>query len=155
MYLYLLARTRWFLPMSIELLLTSDVLDLYYDDENAWLYLDWKGPQHLELVQAACQDVLDFIRQTGAQKSLNDNTHITETSWELARWVGCDFIPQAAAAGLEYVAWVCSPLLSCRSNLSLMSSFGDQKLQVATFDDISDAYAWLNSVHASTSARAN
>ena len=155
MYLYLLIRTCWFLPMSIELLLTSDVLDLHYDDENTWLYLDWKGPQDLELVRAACQDVLGFIRQTGAQKALNDNTHITEISWELAQWVGYDFIPQAAAAGLEYVAWVCSPLLSCRSNLSLMSSFSDQKPQVATFDDMSDAYAWLSSVHASTSARAN
>ncbi|OGX83375.1 hypothetical protein BEN47_03535 [Hymenobacter lapidarius] len=132
----------------------SAVLDLHYDDENAWLYLDWKGPQELELVQAACQDVLAFIKQTGARKALNDNTHITETSWDLARWVGYDFIPQVAAAGLEYIAWVCSPLLSCRTNLGLMSSFSDQKPQVAVFDEIAAAYGWLNSVHASGPARA-
>ncbi|OGX85600.1 hypothetical protein [Hymenobacter glacialis] len=140
--------------MPIALLLTSDVLDLHYDAENAWLYLDWKGPQELELVQAACQDVLVFIKQTGAKKALNDNTHITETSWDLTRWVGYDFIPQVAAAGLEYIAWVCSPLLSCRTNLGLMSSFSDQKPQVAVFDEIADAYEWLTSVHASCPAPA-
>ncbi len=140
--------------MPIALLLTSAVLELHYDDENAWLYLDWKGPQELELVQAACQDVLAFIKQTGARKALNDNTHITETSWDLTRWVAYEFIPQVATAGLEYVAWVCSPLLSCRTNLSLMSSFSDQKPQVAVFDEIAGAYGWLNSVHASCPAPA-
>lgn len=141
--------------MPIELLLTSDVLDLHYDHENAWLYLDWKGPQELELVQAACQEVMGFVRQTGAQKALNDNTHITETSWELAQWVGYEFLPQVTAAGLEYVAWVCSPLLSCRTNLSLMSSFSDQKPQVAIFDEIAAAYGWLSTVQTSSPARAD
>jgi len=140
--------------MPIELLLTSDVLDLHYDNANTWLYLDWKGPQELALVQAACQDVLAYLQQTGARKALNDNTHITETSWDLARWVGYDFMPQVASAGLEYIAWVCSPLLSCRTNLGLRSSFSDEKPQVAIFNEISAAYDWLSSMQASSPVRA-
>ena len=133
--------------MPIALLLTSEVLDVHYDEDNAWLYLDWKGPQELKLVQATSQPLLEFIKQTGASKALNDNTHITETSWELARWVAQDFLPQVDEAGLEYIAWVSSPLLSCRGNVEMMSTLGDLKLQVAIFDEVAAAYSWLSSVN--------
>ncbi|MBF9236197.1 hypothetical protein I2I05_02200 [Hymenobacter sp. BT683] len=131
--------------MSLDLLLTSEVLDVHYDAAKAWLYLDWKGPQDLALVQAACAQLSVLIQQTGAHKILNDNTHITETSWELARWVAYDYLPQAAEVGLEYVAWVHSPLLGSRSNVDLMSAFVDRKPQVAIFDEMAAAYEWLSS----------
>ena len=133
--------------MPIALLLTSDVLDVHYDDDNAWLYLDWKGPQELEFVQAACKVLLGIIKLTGVRKALNDNTHITETSWELARWVAEDFLPQVAETGLEYVAWVSSPLLSCRGNVDMMSNLSVPRPQVAIFDEVAEAYAWLSSVN--------
>ncbi|ALW84190.1 hypothetical protein AUC43_03210 [Hymenobacter sedentarius] len=132
--------------MALDLLLASEVLDAHYDDENAWLYLDWKGPQALELVQAACAQISVLLQQTGARKILNDNTHITETSWELARWVAYDYLPEAARNGLNYVAWVNSPLLSCRGNVNLMAAFIDRRPQVAIFDELAAAYEWLSSL---------
>ncbi|MFC7666369.1 hypothetical protein ACFQT0_02210 [Hymenobacter humi] len=98
-------------------------------------------------MQAAGQQLFELIEQTGARKALNDNTHITETSWELARWVAYDFLPQVAETGLDYVAWVSSPLLSCRGNLDMMSSLSVQRPQVAIFDEVAAAYAWLSSVN--------
>lgn len=133
--------------MSLALLLTSEVLDAHHDQDNSWLYLDWKGPQDVALVQAACQQVLAFIRQTGAQKVLNDNTHITQTSWELVKWVAYDYLPRAGDAGLEYVAWVQSPSPSCRGHVDLMDDFIGQKPQVALFSELAGAYAWLDSVN--------
>ena len=132
--------------MPPTLLLTSEVVDVYHDQENGWLYLDWKGPQELALVQAACQHLSTFLRQTGVGKVLNDNTHITRTSWELVKWVAYDYLPQTGRDGLHYVAWVQSPLPSCRGNLDLMDDFASQKPQVAIFDDLAEAYTWLSSV---------
>lgn len=75
------------LLMPIVLLLTSAVLDVHHDEDNAQLYPDWKGPQEVARVRATCQQVLAFIQATGARKALNDNTHVTQTSWELVKWV--------------------------------------------------------------------
>ena len=132
--------------MPLTSLLTSEVVDMYHDEENGWLYLDWKGPQDVALVQAACQHLSFFLQQTGTHKVLNDNTHITQTSWGLAKWVAYDYLPQAAQAGLRYVAWVQSPLPNCRGHIDIMADFSCQNPQVALFDDLAAAYAWLGSV---------
>lgn len=133
--------------MSFISLFSSEILDVYHDLDNAWLYLDWKGRQELAWVQEACRQVSALIEQTGVHKALNDNTHITNTSWELVRWVAYDYLPQAAAAGIEYVAWVNSPILDCRNHIDIMASLLDQKPQVALFDDVASAYEWLSDVN--------
>jgi hypothetical protein len=130
-----------------SLLLASDVVDIYHDKANAWLYLDWKGPQELALVQQACGQLIGLIQQTGVHKALNDNTHITQTSWELVKWVAYDYLPLAGQAGLDYVAWVQSPLLACRSDLNLMSDLMGRTPQVALFDDLAGACDWLASAN--------
>jgi hypothetical protein len=132
--------------MALVLLLASDVVDIHYDADNTWLYLDWKGPQELARVQAACERLTVLIEQMGARKALNDNTHVTATSWELAQWIAHDYLPLAGKAGVQYVAWVHSPLLSARSNIDLMAAFGDRQPQVAIFDNVAAAYEWLGSV---------
>ncbi|WP_426058602.1 hypothetical protein [Hymenobacter sp. B1770] len=132
--------------MSLVLLLASEVLDVHYDAAHAWLYLDWKGPQQLQLVQAACARVTELIVQTGAHKALNDNTHVTASNWELAKWIAYEYLPVAAQAGIRYVAWVHSPLLGARTNIDLMTAFSDRKPQVAIFDEVVAAYEWLSSV---------
>ncbi len=133
--------------MPLDLLLTSDLLDVHHDKDHGWLYLDWKGPQDLALVQAACQQITGLIRQLHIHKVLNDNTHITQTSWELVRWVASDYLPEAGRAGLAYVAWVPSPLLDCRSNVHRMSDLAVRKPQVAICDDLAAAYSWLMSAN--------
>ncbi|WP_210521515.1 hypothetical protein [Hymenobacter terricola] len=132
--------------MSLPLLLNSEVLDVYHDEDNAWLYLDWKGPQEVERVQAACRHITTFLAKLGIRKALNDNTHITQTSWELVKWVAYDYLPEAGQAGLDYVAWVQSPSPSCRAHVDLMGYFVGQKPHVAIFSDMAAAYAWLSSV---------
>ena len=133
--------------MSLTLLLVSETLEVHHDTENAWLYLDWKGPQSLAQAQADCQLVTGFIQQAGTQKILNDNSRMTHSSGELALWVANVYLPLTSRAGLEYVAWVSSPVLECRSDTDLMALALGHKPQVAIFDDVADAYSWLRSMH--------
>ena len=130
-------------------LLTSDLLDVHYDQDNAWLYLDWKGSQEFGMVQAACRQVLALIQQTGVRKVLNDSTHITQTTRELASWVANEYLPQVSHAGVVYVAWVYSQVLYSRSNINLVAHLSDpEDPQIVFFDDVASAYTWLSSVHA-------
>lgn len=140
--------------MSLALLLASETLEAHYDHENAWLYLEWKGPQALAQVELDCRLVTAFIHQTGAHKVLNDNSRITHSSWELALWVAQVYLPQTSRAGLDYVAWVNSPVLECRSDTDLMVLAMGHQPQVAVFDDVADAYAWLRSMHARVAGNA-
>ncbi|WP_222940564.1 hypothetical protein [Hymenobacter sp. BT491] len=132
--------------MLLKLLFTSAVLEAHYDEDTAWLYLDWRGRQDLAQVQAVGLRILAVIEQTGARKVLNDNTHITHTSWELVEWVSKEYLPQVGRAGIEYVAWVQSPLLASRSNIDRMARSVEQKPLVAIFGDVASAYTWLSSV---------
>ena len=134
--------------MPHTLLLASEVLDLYHDADNAWLYLDWKGPQPLDLVQAACRHIIPTMQDLDVHRALNDNTHITQTSWELVKWVAYDYLPLAGEAGLDYVAWVQCPNPSCRTHIDLMGYFVGQKPHVAIFSDLASAHAWLGSMDA-------
>ena len=72
---------------------------MHYDSNNAWLYLDWKGPQSLKQVQADCQCVTELIAQTHSHKALNDNSHTTETSWEMVMWVAKEYRPWPGTLG--------------------------------------------------------
>ncbi|MBJ6107911.1 hypothetical protein JAO73_02730 [Hymenobacter sp. BT523] len=133
--------------MPITLLSTSEALDLYHDEENNWLYLDWKGALELANVQEDCQRILTYISQLGTLKALNDNSHITHISWELLKWVAEVYLPATARAGMACVAWVHSQALECRSDVELLLPVADNcPPQLSMFDDVAAAYAWLRSV---------
>jgi hypothetical protein len=129
--------------MALVPVFHSEVVDAYYDDENAWLYLDWQGVQDLEQVQDACRQLYAYLKISGCQKVLNDNTHVTQTSWELVEWISHDYFPLVARSKVAYIAWVHSPILNCRSDLDLLACFINNKPQVAVFDDVAEAHDWL------------
>ena len=134
--------------MSLTLLSTSETLELYLDKENTWLYLDWKGTLDLHNVQADCQKILAAIDQSGVKKALNDNSRITKISWELVKWVVDEYLLTAGQAGIDYVAWVHSQALDCRSDIDQLLPVADNlPPQVALFDDVAAAYAWLQNIN--------
>lgn len=126
-------------------LFASVALDVQYDEANAWLYLDWKGPQTLAGVQASTQHVSALIARTNCHKALNDNSRVTQTSWELMRWLAAEYLPATGRLGLDYVAWVYSSVLVCRSDLDQMALLLAPRPHVALFEDVASAYAWLAS----------
>ncbi|TGE12617.1 hypothetical protein [Hymenobacter elongatus] len=132
--------------MALIPVFQSEIVEASYDEHYGWLYLDWKGVQHLTAVQQACRQLTDYLEATGCAKVLNDNTNVTQTSWELVAWVADSYLPLTTLLGLEYVAWVVSPQLDCRSNIDTLARAIRQKPQVAMFDTLAEACTWLSSV---------
>ncbi|AIZ63975.1 hypothetical protein PK28_10265 [Hymenobacter sp. DG25B] len=129
--------------MAVTYLLQSALLDVQLDEEHAWLYMAWKGPLAMAPVQAACAQVLGFIQQTGVRKVLNDNTLVTQSSWELARWVAENYLPRAAHLGIESVAWVQSADIFSRAYINTIEAAAGPLPQLALFEDVASAYEWL------------
>lgn len=131
--------------MSLELQFTCDVVEAHYDADNAWLYWDWKGPLHTPEVVAACRQLFPLIRQTGARKLLNDNSRVTENSWELAMMTANLYLPDLDRAGITHVAWVCPSVLDARNRIEVGYLYCDNKPELLLFDDLATACTWLSS----------
>jgi hypothetical protein len=124
----------------------SDTVCIYYDFVDDWLYVDWIGEQTLETIKTGCEKLLSFLVLEHSHKLLNDNTRVKNIWSDAAEWIADDFTPRAAAAGLEYCAWVYSP--DQFSRLSTDEVLERHKASTVTipFDEIEAAKAWLKSV---------
>lgn len=129
--------------MGKELLLKEKSIVLEYDSENQWIQADWIGYQTVDSVKHGCEKILEFLIQYKCSKVLNDNTNVTGIWSGASAWVGGDWLPRMAKAGLRQFAWVYSP--SAFSRLSTNESLRNlnQKEIAKTFDDIDTARAWL------------
>ena len=132
--------------MPLVPLLTSAILDVHHDRENNWLYLDWKGPQRLAVVQEAGQLLLGLISQTGTSKLLNDSTHVTYLPLKTVNYVAQELLPEIGRAGGEYMAWVSGKHLSCYRNIELIVQPPGQHPHVVAFEDVAGACVWLNNL---------
>jgi hypothetical protein len=123
-------------------LLDISYISITYDHCNEWLYVDWKGHQDEQTVQAGCLQLLTYLRATNCKKVLNDNSNVTG-DWECAsRWLGQEFLPRLAEAGLHYLAWVYSPNYLSRRAIDTALSFVTIPT-VVSFEDVDAAYTWL------------
>lgn len=130
--------------ISPQILLDVSSLCITHDQCNKWLYVDWKGPQSTESVRWGCGQLQTFLRSTGCHKVLNDNTNATGDWEKAARWIGQEFLPVLASAGLHYLAWVHSPNYLSRRAMEITLSFVTTPV-VVSFADMAGAYAWLRS----------
>lgn len=128
-------------------LLANPSLDIFFDHQHDWLYVDWKGDQTFEFVQWGGLEVFRHLGEQRTHKILNDNRRVTSIWADAANWGGTVWFPQMAAAGLEYLAWVYSPNLYSRRSTDLTLSFTPVSGPiVATFDDFETARNWLLNV---------
>ena len=119
-------------------------LSITYDRCNDWLYANWQGHQDKQSVQTGCQQILDSLRLIPCHKILNDNTNVTGDWIKAARWVGEDYFPHLADAGLHYLAWVHSPDCLSRRAIELAISFvARPTVVVVSFEEVASAYTWL------------
>lgn len=129
---------------ELQVILDISSLCITHDRCNQWLYVDWKGAQNAESVCWGCEQVHACLRATGCHKILNDNTNTTGDWEKAARWIGQDFLPTLASAGLHYLAWVYSPNYVSRRAMETTLFFVTTPV-VLSFDDVAGAYAWLRS----------
>jgi len=124
--------------MHLHLLRQSACLSIYYDSHNDWLYLDWKGELTLTAVQVACAELGACFLHRPYARVLNSNLQVTNVHWAVAAWLACEFLPHVKLAGIEHIAWICSPSLRGRNMVQTVMNWLPQ-LTVTLFDDMDEA----------------
>lgn len=128
----------------MEILYDTPALSIAYDDDNQWLYVEWKGPHNGASAVTGGDVVLGLLRRYPCQKMLNDNSQVT-SDWEKgAAWVGGHYYEQLAQLGVRFVAWVYPPHWRARKSMDRAMQFVVRPM-VVTFDDVATAYQWLRS----------
>jgi hypothetical protein len=132
--------------MPLQLLHDTVPVAAYYDAHNDWLFADWRGELNLDQVQAGCLTLAQCFLERTYTRVLNSNCDVTHMSAEAPVWLARDYLPHLGLAGIEYLAWVCAPSLLLKHFAS--EAVGQlQTPTVAMFDDVADAYTWLQHTH--------
>ncbi|HEX8532328.1 MAG TPA: hypothetical protein VF646_19965 [Cytophagales bacterium] len=128
--------------MQHEKLFESPGLDVEFDPQQQYVYVNWKGFHCVESVKAGCETLLGLLTEKQCKRVLNDNRLVCGPWMGAAEWAATDWFPRVYAAGVEQFAWIVSPNL-----LSLMSTEATQARnkneKTRTFDDAAKAAGWL------------
>jgi hypothetical protein len=130
--------------MVLTQLSSEPYLDIYFDQQHGWLYLDWKGYQSNASVKQGCERALELFVERKLSKVLNDNTHTLGIWIGAAPWLIFSLLPRARKAGLKWCAHVYGP--SRLSRISADAALGLQNPNTADmkgFDSRFEAEAWL------------
>lgn len=128
--------------MQLQLLCDTPPVAVYYDCFNDWLFVDWHGELSLAQVQLGCLAIARCFLERTYQRVLNNNCDVTGMSSEAPAWLAEHFLPHLELAGIEYLAWICAP----SPLLKHLTSQAVRQLRapvVVIFDDVADAYSWL------------
>ena len=128
--------------MRLQLLRDTLHVSVYYDSSNEWLFVDWRGDLSLSRVQAGCLTIAQCFLERSYARILNNNSDVTSMSASVAGWLAEQYLPHLGLAGIEYLAWVCGPGIQ----LKHLTTEAVRQLRtpvVNIFDDIADAYSWL------------
>ncbi len=133
--------------MEKKLLYQAPNIQIYYDETENWLYVNWVGFQTVKLVKDSCEIMLDLLVAECCTKVLNDNTLI-EGMWSgAAKWGAFNMFPRLRAGGLEAFAWVYSQsVLSRLSTERTINHMPEPPEYIKTFYELEEAKTWLRSV---------
>ncbi len=114
--------------MQHEKLFESQGLDVKFDPQQQYVYVNWKGFHSVESVKAGCETLLALLTEKHCKRVLNDNRLVSG--------------PRMYAAGVEQFAWIVSPnVLSLISTKATQARNKNEKTR--TFDDVAQAVRWL------------
>ncbi len=130
--------------IMVDNLYGEDFLDIVYDEENAWLYANWKGYQTDSSVKEGVNRMIHMLDEHRAAKILNDNSNTLGIWMGVATWLIFDALPRARKAGLKSFAHVYGPSrfsrVSAEGALLLLSP---SQVDIKAFEDIASARSWL------------
>ncbi|MDQ2770818.1 MAG: hypothetical protein M3Y54_09990 [Bacteroidota bacterium] len=128
--------------MELQLLRNTLHVSVYYDSSNEWLFVDWRGELSLARVQAGCLTIAQCFLERSYARILNNNCDVTSMSANVPDWLAGQFLPHLGLAGIEYLAWVCAPSMLVK-HLTTEAVRQLRAPMVNIFDDMADAYSWL------------
>lgn len=125
---------------------TERFLEIQYDEENGWLYLNWKGYQTDDTVKQGINKLIDLLVEYKVGKVLNDNSNTLGIWLGVAGWLVFDALPRARDAGMTSFAHVFGvsrfSKVSAEAALRLLNSTTQD---IKTFNDVEAAKEWLRS----------
>ncbi len=125
---------------------TGNYIDIRYDAANHWIEANWLGYQNLESVKKGCMMLLDLMKKNKCSKVLNDNTYVLGNWSEASDWGATYWFPAMQKAGLQYFAWIYSPVTFSRmaAHKSVDVMLGNITAQFFTEKEV--AAQWLQGV---------
>jgi PAS domain S-box-containing protein len=118
-------------------------INVFYDEQNEWLEVDWTGFQTVASVKNGCAIMLEMIIANNVYKAINNNINILGNWSEAAEWVGTEFFPMLEKAGLKYGAWVYSDNAFNRLSAQKSVEFSQGEIICQFFTDLDLAREWL------------
>ena len=115
-------------------------LEISYDPEHDFVYLNWIGFQNKEIIMKSGAVILELFREGKYSKVLNDNTKVTGPWQEAAGWTSSVWFPDMIAAGLKHFAWIFSP--DIYAELSAQKAMPASHV-VRSFSSYDEAFQWL------------
>ncbi|MBT9392374.1 hypothetical protein KLP40_04295 [Hymenobacter sp. NST-14] len=114
-----------------------------FDQQNHWIYNDWRGLLTTDNVVQGSLGVLHVLQQTHCPYILNDNRTVLG-SWKQANdWIEHTWMPQALAAGLRYHAHIVAPGVFGQASAEDMHLRVGSHFQMRLFEGLEEAEAWL------------
>lgn len=128
--------------MGLRYLLPATNVEVYFDETNKWVFVDWIGDLTLPIVQHACLGIARCFLDHHYPRVLNNNAQVTSLTPEVTAWLASDFLPAMRLTGVEQLAWVVPPALRARTNaLTRVDLF--PHCTISLFEDMEGAIAWL------------
>jgi hypothetical protein len=131
--------------MQLRLIIDTAQITISFDEDNQWLYVDWKGEHTSESSQECCMLMLEALRANPCDKILNDNSSISRTTVQMSLW-GAWWLEEMRNAGLRYVAWIYSRNFDARQETEAIIQRILDPI-VVSFDDVASAYMWLKQLN--------
>jgi hypothetical protein len=130
---------------ALRCLLATPTLCVWHDPVNDWLYNQWLG-EHDEASVLVCTDAIEAcLRAQPCPKILSDHSQLSGNWLTASPLVGQQGLARLAAQGVAYFAWVYSPCYRDRLAMERALSYSVVPF-VNIFDNLADAYAWLQRV---------
>ncbi|QNF34835.1 hypothetical protein HUW51_19660 [Adhaeribacter swui] len=124
----------------------KDYIEINYNSENEWLYVNWIGTPSHESSMAGCEDILRTLAKYPVFKIINDNRNVAG-SWDKGiSWVIRSWLPRFMRLGYFYMAWVQSPCPESQKSLQQSLSHELPNMTILVFEDLETAAAWLKEV---------
>jgi hypothetical protein len=113
----------------------------------------WTGHITADNVVSASKAYLELLRSSSCTKLLNDKTDVTG-DWEEANdWLQFEWLPNAMAAGLRYMAHVYSFNMFSQLAARELQERISPELSMKNFHERQEAEQWLSTIDATDTTR--
>lgn len=129
--------------MALRLLNSSPCLQLFYDSDHDWLYLDWQGAITIADGQAGWLALTRCLLERPYACVLNSNAQVTRIAPEVTAWLLRGFERFLQLSGIQQLAWVYAPSVVHSFGLAVSLAAALPRPNLALFADEEQAVSWL------------